>query len=219
MLFLEKIGKCKKRDIKLVTTDKRRNKLTSKLNYHTTKYVSVNLMAIEMKKTKVKMSDPIYLGMSVLDINKIIMYEFWHDYIKPKYQDKAKLCYMDTDSFIIHIKTEDFYKDIANDVEKWFDTSNYDESDKRPLPIGKNKKVIGLFKDELEGKIMIEFVGLRAKTYAYLMDDDSEHKKAKGTKKCVIKRRLMVKNYKDCLFNDKTILKSQQRFKSDCHNV
>ena len=126
---------------------------------------------------------------------------------------------MDTDSFIIHIKTEDFYKDIANDVKKWFDTSNYDESDKRPLPIGKNKKVIGLFKDELGGKIMIEFVGLRAKTYAYLMDDDSEHKKAKGTKKCVIKRRLMVKNYKDCLFNNKIMLKLQQRFKSDHHNA
>ena len=126
---------------------------------------------------------------------------------------------MDTDSFIIHIKTEDFYKDIANDVEKWFDTFNYDENDNRPLPIGMNKKVIGLFKDELGGKIMKEFVGLRAKTYAYLMDDDSEHKKAKGTKKCVIKRRLMFENYTDCLFNDKTILKSQQRFKSDYHNV
>ena len=108
---------------------------------------------------------------------------------------------------------------IANDVEKWFFTSNYDDKDKILLPIGKNKKVIGLFKDELGGKIMKEFVGLRAKTYAYLMDDDSEHKKAKGTKKCVIKRRLMFENYTDCLFNDKTILKSQQRFKSDCHNV
>ena len=126
---------------------------------------------------------------------------------------------MDTDSFIIHIKTEDFYKDIANDVKKWFDTSNYDENDKRPLPIGKNKKVIGLFKDELGGKIMIEFVRLRAKTWFYLMDDGSEHKEAKGTKKCVIKRGLMFKNYKDCNFNNKTILKSQQRFKSDYHNV
>ena len=92
------------------------------------------------------------------------MYEFWYDYIKPKYQDKAKLCYMGTDSFIIHIKTEDFYKDIANDVEKWFDTSNYDKDDKRPLPIGKNKNVVGLIKDELGGKIMKKFIGLRAKT-------------------------------------------------------
>ena len=98
-------------------------------------------------------------------------------------------------------------------------TSNYSEDDKRPLPIGKNKKVIGLFKDELGGKIMKEFVGLRAKTYAYLMDYDNEKKKSKGTQKWVIKRGLMFKNYKDCLFNNKIILKSQQRFKSDYHNV
>ena len=135
----------KHRDIKLVTTEEKRIKLVSEPNYHTTKQFSENLLAIEMKKTKVKMNKPVYLGMSILDISKTLMYEFWYDYIKPKYQDRAKLCYMDTDSFVIHIKTEDFYEDIANDVEKWFDTSNYDENDKRPLPIGKNKKVIGLF--------------------------------------------------------------------------
>ena len=144
-------------------------------------------MAIQMKKAKVKMNKPIYLGMSILDITKTLMYEFWYDYIKPKYQDKAKLCYMDTESFIIHIKTEHFYKDIANDVETWFDKSKYDENDKRLLPIGKNKKVIGLFRDELGRKIMMEFVRLRAKTHAYLMVDDSEHKKGKGTEKRVIK--------------------------------
>ena len=92
--------------------------------------------------------------MSILDISKSLKYEFWYDYIKPKYGDRAKLCYMDTGSFVIHIKTEDFYKDIANDVKKLFDTSNYDENDKRPLQIGVNKKVIRLFKNEFEGKIM-----------------------------------------------------------------
>ena len=126
---------------------------------------------------------------------------------------------MDTDSFIINIFTEDFFEDINNDVERWFDTSNYDKNDKRPLKTGINKKVIGMFKDELGGKIMKEFCALRAKTYSYLMDDNSEVKKSKGTKKCVIKRELMFENYKDCLFNDKIILKSQQRFKSDHHNV
>ena len=126
---------------------------------------------------------------------------------------------MDAGSFVINIKTEYFYKDIANDVEKWFDTSNYDEDDKRPLPISKNEKVVGLFKDELGGKTTKEFIGLRAKTYACLMGDDSEPKKTKGTKKCVIKRRLMFENYTDCLFHDKIILKSQQRLKSDYHNV
>ena len=118
---------------------------------------------------------------------------------------------MDTDTFVIHIKTEDFYEDIADDVEKWFDTSRYDEHDKRQLPIGNNKKIIGLFKDELGGKIMKEFVAIRAKTYSYLMHDDTKHRKAKGTKKCVIERRLVFENYKDCLFNDKIILKSQKK--------
>ena len=121
---------------------------------------------------------------------------------------------MDNGSSIVHIKTEIFYEDIANDVEEWFDTSNYSKDDNRTLPIGWNKKIIGLFKDELGGKIMKEFVGFRAKTYAYLMDDNSEHKKAKGTKTSVIKRDLLLKNYKDFLFNDKIILKSQQRYKN-----
>ena len=152
----------KHRDIKLVTTDKRRNQLVSEPNYHTTKYFSENLLAIEMKKTKVKMNKPVYLGMSILDISKTLMYEFWCDYIKPKYQDRAKSCYMDTDSIVIYIKTEDFYKEIANNFEKWFDTSNYDENDKKRLTIGKNKKVIGIFIDELRVKIMKEFVALRA---------------------------------------------------------
>ena len=128
------------------------------------------------------MNKPIYLGISILHICKTLMYEFWHDYIKPTYQDQAKLCYMDTDNFVIHLQIEDFYEDTTNDVEKWFDTPNCDENDKRPLPIGMNKKVIGFFKDELEGKNVIEFAGLRAKPYAYLMDDDNEHKKQQEQK-------------------------------------
>ena len=125
------------------------------------------------------------------------MYEFWYDYVKPKYKDKAKLCYMDTDSFVINIFTEAFFEYINNDVERWFDTSNYDKSDKRSLQTGTNKKVIGLFKDKLGGKIMKEFCALRAKPYTYLMEDDSEKKKAKGIKKCRIKRRLILENSKD----------------------
>ena len=167
----------KHRDIKLVTTDEKRNKLVSEPNYHTTKRFSESLLAIEMKNTKVKMNQPIYLGMSILDISKTIMYKFWYDYFKPKYGDKVKLCYTDTDSFIIHIITEDFFEDISNDVVSWYDTFSYDENDKRLVPIGKNKKVIGLFKDELGGRIMKEFCTLGAKTYSYLMDDDSKVKK------------------------------------------
>ena len=142
----------KHRDIKLVTSDKRRNRLVSEPNYHTTKYFSENLLTIEMKRIKVKMNKAVYLCLSILEISKTLMYEFWYNYIRPKYQDNAKLCYMDTDSFIINIKTEDFYDDIADDVEKRFDTANYECN--RPLIKGKNKKVIGLLKDELGGKIM-----------------------------------------------------------------
>ena len=124
---------------------------------------------------------------------------------------------MDTDRFIMNIKTDDFYKDISNDVERWFDTSNYDAKDKKPLKIGKNKKLIGMFKDELGGKIMTEFCALRAKAYAYKLDDDTENKKAKDTKKCIVKRELPFKNYKDSLFNDEVIIRSQQRFRIDHH--
>ena len=154
------------------------------------------------------------------------MYEFCYHYIKPKHKDKARLYYMDTDSFIINIKTEAFYEDTADNVKEWFDTSNYDKRDKRPLQIGINKKVLGMFKDELGGKIMEEFVALRAKTYSYLIDgyndEDYEknkiiNKKAKGTKKCAIKRELMFDNYKESLFDNKVISKSQQRFRSDHH--
>ena len=207
----------KHRNIKLVTTDKKRNKLVSERNYHTINYISEDLSIIEMNKMKVKMNKPIYLGLSILDISKILMYEFWYDYMKPKYNDNVKLCYMDTDSFVMNIKANDFYKDIANDVEKRFNTSNYEVN--IPLPTGKNKKVIGLMKDELGGKIITEFVTLRPKTYSYLTDDGKEDKKAKGTKKCVIKRMIKFNDYKNCLLKDKVILKSQQRFISKKHDV
>ena len=146
----------KHRDIKLVTTDKKRSKLVSEPNYHTINLISEDLSIIEMKKTKVKMNKPIYLGLSILEISKILMYEFSYDYMKPKYNDNVKLCYIDMDSFIMNIKTNDFYEDIASDVKNRFDTSNYEVN--RPLPTGKNKRVIGLMEDELGGKIITEFV-------------------------------------------------------------
>ena len=179
----------KNRDIKLVKTDNKRNKLVSEPNYHTVKRISENLSISEMKKVKVKMKKPIYLGLSILEISKIIMYEFWYDYVKKKYGDMVKLCYVDTDSLIMNIKTKDFYKDIAQVVEERFDTSNYDVD--RPLPKEKNKKLLGLMKDELGGGIVAEFVALRPTTYSY--NEFTEMKKAKGTKKCVIKKCLSLK--------------------------
>ena len=116
----------KYRGIKLVTTEKARNYLVSESNYNTKKFFKENLLAIEMKKTSVLMNKPVYLGLSILDLSKTVMYEFWYDYVKPKYDEKAKLCYIDTDSFIVHVKTDDIYKDITEDVEKNFDTSNYE---------------------------------------------------------------------------------------------
>ena len=136
-----------------------------------------------------------------------------------KYGDKAKLCYTGADSFIVYIITEDFFEDISNDVEKWFDTSNYDKNDIRPLPIGKNKKIPDIFKDELGGKIITEVIAIRPKTYAHLTDDDIEHKKAKGTKKCVIKREIVFENYTDFLLNSKNVYRSQQKFKTYNHDV
>ena len=145
------------------------------------------------------------------------MYEFWYDYMKPKYGNNINLCYMDRESFIMNIKANDLYEDIANDVENRFDTSNYEVN--TPLTMGKNKKVISLMKDELGGKIITEFVTLRPKTYSYLTDDGKEDKKAKGTKKCVIKKMIKFNDYKKCLLNDEVILKSQQIFISKKHYV
>ena len=212
---LENVGK--HRDIKLVKTDHKRNKLVSEPNYHTMKLIAENLSITEMKKVKVKMNRPIYLGLSILEISKIIMYEFWYDYVKKEYGDMVKLCYMDTYILIMNFKTKDFYKDIARDVEERFDTSNYDVD--RPLPKGKNKKVIGLMKDELGGGIITEFAVLRPKTYSYITDEFIEMKKAKGTKKCVIKKMLKFEDYKKCLFHNEPMLKSQQRFKSENQKV
>ena len=170
-----------------------------------------------MNKTKVKMNKPTHLGLSILEISKLLMYEFWYYYMKPKYEDNVKLCYMDTDSFMMNIKTEDSYKDVANDAAKRFDTSNYEVD--RPLSTGKNKRVIGLMKDEFGVKIITEFVTLGPKTYSYLTHDCKEDEKAKGSKKCIIKRMIKFNDYKNCLLKDEVILKSQQRFISKKHDV
>ena len=212
---MENVGKY--RDIKLVKYDKKRNKLVSEPNFHTMKLIDNNFAIIEMKKVKVKMNKPIYLGLSILDISKITMYEFLYDYVKIKYQDRARLCYMDTDSFVVNIKTKDFYKDISQDVNKRFDTSNYTFD--RPLPTGINKKVIGLMKDELGGDIITEFLALRPKAYSYITNDFIEMKKAKGTKKYVVNKMIRFNDYKKCLFDNGKVLKSQQRFKSENHEV
>ena len=147
------------------------------------------------------MNKRVHLKLSVLELSGILMYEFWYDDVKQEYGETVRIVLYGY-RFIVYIKTDDIYNDVAEDVETRFDTSNYEieyNSIDRPLPTGKNKKVIGLMKDELGRKIMAKFVGLRAKIYSYLIDDDSEDKKAISTRKFVIKRKLKFENYKICL--------------------
>ena len=151
------------KDRKLVTSDKKYLKYVMKPNFKDGHPFSKHLFAVEMGKREIIMNKPVYLGQKMLDLSKTLMYEFHYDYMRPKYGSKLKLCYMDTDSFVYEIETEDFYRYIANDVEKRLDTSGYSKDNNRRLPIGKNKKKIGLMKDELGGKIMTQFVALRAK--------------------------------------------------------
>ena len=208
----------KHRNIKLVTNEEKYLCTVMKPNFKSGVLFGENLMGCEMGKIKVVMNKPVYLSQAILDLSKIVMYEFHYDYMVPKYGlEKLKLCYMDTDSLVYHIKTEDLYADIADNVQTRFDTSGYIPD--RPLPVGLNKKVIGLMKDELGGKIMTEFVALRPKPYSYKKLDGSEDKKCKGIKKCVVKKTLTFEDYKACLFNDSMEYRSQLMFRSAKHEV
>ena len=179
-----------------------------------------NLAAIHMKKTHLVFNKPVYLGMSILDLNKTLMYEFHYMYIKPKYKEKAKLLFTDTDSLMYEIQTEDFYKDISPDIRDKFDTSNYPKDHPSGIETGVNKKVIGMFKDEA-GRLVI-FVGLRAKLYSFKMaiaDGYKEEKKCKGIKKAVVKKHITFDDYRRCLFGHITQLRSMNVLRSYKHNV
>ena len=208
----------KHRNIKLVTTEEKYLCMVMRLNFKSGVLFGENLMGCEMGKIKVVMNKPVYLSQAILDLSKIVMYKFHYDYMIPKYGDRLKLCYMDMDSLVNHIKkTKDFYADIMDDVPARFDTSGYCPN--RPLPVGINKKVIGLMKDELGGAIVTEFVALRPKLYSYRELDGSEDKKCKGIKKCVVKKTLTFEDYKTCLFSDSTEYRSQLMFRSSKHEV
>ena len=217
----------KHKNIKLITNEKKFKKEVMKPNFKGPSIrFSENLMAVEMGKTHIKMTKPVYLGQAILDLSKMVMYEFHYDYMLPKYGEKVKLCYMDTDSFVYRIETFDFYKDVAGDVKERFDTSKYPEvkegdRDYRPLTVGLNMMKIGMMKDELCGKIMIEFIALRAKLYAYKMLDEKnpEEKKCKGVKKCVVEKALSFDDYKRCLEDGKNIYREQILFQNKKHNV
>ena len=172
-----------------------------------------------MKKIKLHFNKPVYLGMCILDSSKTLMYEFHYNYIKKKYGDKAKLLFTDTDSLMYEIQTEDFYKDISADVKHRFDTSDYPPNQPSGIPSGFNKKVLGVFKDEVKGKVIDEFVGLMAKLYSYKMFEGKESKKCKGIKKTVVKNSITHANYKTCLFTRKEQLRKMNVIRSYKHEV
>ena len=157
--------------------------------------------------------------MCILDLSKTLMYDFHYNYIKQKYGDKAKLLFTDTDSLMYEIQTEDFYKDISVDVKDRFDTSDYSPNHPSGKPSGLNKKVIGIFRDEAGGKVIDEFVGLRAKLYSYKMFEGEESKKCKGVKKSVVKKSIAHEDYKNCLFTGKEQLRKMNVIRSHMHEV
>ena len=206
-------------DIKLVNDKKRAEKLSVKPNFNHCNIFSENLVAIHTKKTELKFDKPVYLGMSILDISKTLMYDFHYNYIKRKYEDKAKLLFTDTDSLMYEIETKDFYEDISTNVKRRFDTSNYPHNHPSGIPSGFNKKVLGTFKDEAAGEVIDEFVGLRAKLYSYKMHEGEESKKCKGVKKLVIKKSITYEDYKKCLFTGKEQLRKMNMIRSHTHEV
>ena len=206
-------------DVRLVNTKEKLRKLVAKPNFKSRKIFNENLVSVHMSKTSLLMNKPIYLGMCILDLSKIIMYDFHYNYIKSKYADKAKLLFTDTDSLMYEIETEDFYKDISGDVKDRFDTSDYPENHPSGIPTGENKKVLGMMKDEVAGKIIKEFVGLRSKLYSFVMDDGGETKKCKGIKKQVVESSIRHEHYKTCLTTGKELLRKQNILRSYDHEV
>ena len=206
-------------DIKLVTDKSKAEKLSAKPNFKHCNIISEDLIAIHMKKTKLVFDKPVYLGMRILDLSKTSMYDFHYNYIKPKYGDKAKLLFTDTDSLMYEIQTEDFYKDISQDVKDRFYTSDYLPNHPSGIPSGFNKKVLGMFKDEVGGEIIDEFVGLRAKLYSFKMLEGVESKKCKGVKKLVVKKSIMHEDYKNCLFTGKEQLRKMNVIRSHKHDI
>ena len=212
----------KRRDVKLRVTEERRKKLVSKPNYASCTAFSDHLMAIEMRKTCIYMDKPILVGQAILDKSKELMYRFFCDHLKPKYRDKLQLLYMDNDSFVLSIETNDFFKDTKDDLKEWFDTSCYDKNMVLPKEFADNasvnKKVIGKMKDDWVSMYMTEFVALSPKIYAYqqihIDKTLSEERKARGTNKMVTKMSLSFDRYKKRLFDNETVECIQHRIKS-----
>ena len=166
----------KRQNIHLIDNRKKAVKLSSKPNFDRCTIFDRNLIAVHIKNTEVYFGKPVYVGQAILDLSKTLMFNFHYNYIKKKYHNKAELLFTDTDSLMFQIYTDDFYKDISSDVMDKFDTSDYPPNHKSGIPTALNKKVIGMFKDEVAGKQITHFVGLRPKLYSYKVEGEKEIK-------------------------------------------
>ena len=172
-----------------------------------------------MKKTEVYFNEPIYVGQAILDLSKTLMFDFHYNYIRDKYNDRAELLFTDTDSLLYLIHTDDFYKDISIDIEDKFDTSDYPPNHESGILTGVNKKVIGMFKDEVAGRQITHFVGLRPKLYSFKVEDDKIVKRSKGIKKNVVKKGITFDDYTNCLFSGEKQMKSMKIIRSENHDI
>ena len=206
-------------NMRLVNDRKKKANLVRKINFkHATKF-GEKIAAVHIKKTKVTLDKPIFVGAAILDLSKIHMFKFHYGYVKKKWE-KVKVLYSDTDSLILEIETDDFFADTGEDVEKWFDTSKYPKDHfaaKNGFPVGKNKKVLGMFKDEADGQIIRGFVGLRPKCYSVLMEE-KQIKKAKGTKKNTVKG-ISHEDYVRVLRGEKFPPMKNISFRSHLHEI
>ena len=209
----------KRQNIHLIDDRKKALKLSSRPNFDRCTIFDKHLVAIHMKNTEVYFNKPVYVGQSILDLSKSLMFDFHYNYIKNKYGKKAELLFTDTDSLMYEIKTKDFYKDIYDDVKDKFDTSDYPSDHPSGIITGANKKVIGMFKDEVAGKQITHFVGLRPKLYSYKVEDEKELKKCKGIKKNVIKKKLDFDDYVKCLFKGEKEMRSMKIIRSENHDI
>ena len=210
----------KRQNIILVDNRAKAVKLTSRPNFDRATIFDRNLIAIHMKKTEVYFNKPVYVGQAILDLSKTLMFNFHYNYIQKKYGHKrAKLLFTDTDSLMYEIHTKDFYEDISEDIRSKFDTSDYPQDHKSGILTGVNKKVIGMFKDEVAGQQITHFVGLRPKLYSFKVEDSSTTKKCKGVKKNVVKKQIEFDDYVECLFSGEKQMRSMNIIRSENHKI
>ena len=209
----------KRQNIVLVDNRKTALKLSKRPNFERVTIFDKNLIAAHMKKTEIYFNKPVYVGQAILDLSKTLMFDFHYNYIKDKYNNKSDLLFTDTDSLMYQIQTEDFYKDISNDVKSKFDTSDYPQYHPSGIPTGLNKKVIGMFKDEVAGKQITHFIGLRPKLYSFKIEEGKNIKKCKGIKKSVVSKGITFEHYFDCLFTGDKQMRSMKIIQSKNHNI